>query len=214
MLWEGLFFAFWHSDKGPYQADLAGKISRLFTQIGDLERQKQWFEAFIYISNLHWDKVDNYRIDKYLLFLRLQLHEVLLWLKQHSYARETVQDWFNGQLSALFKGENTTSKGIPLQICDVFIQELNKADSEGISYSSLACVLEPFLQTLGTCRNGTLKERIIEKVFDPILENNVTQSESENEGDTDESSSEINYDPRKGKYVDGGRLNPKTQKEV
>lgn len=55
--------------------------------------------------------------------------------------------------------------------------------------------------------------RIIEKVFYPLLENNVTP-EGANESDTDESSSEINYDPKKGKWVDGGKLHPKTQKEI
>ena len=64
---------FWHSDKAPYQKDLAEKITKLFTQIGQVhgpQRQKDWFEAFFYIANLHWDKVDNYRIDKFLMFLR------------------------------------------------------------------------------------------------------------------------------------------------
>ena len=44
-----------------------------------------WFEAFIYIFNLHWDKVDNYRIDKYLMFLRFQFNGVLLFLKSNKY---------------------------------------------------------------------------------------------------------------------------------
>lgn len=81
MIWEGLFYAFWHSDKAPYQHLLSGRITQLFTKLPTLDRQKQWFEAFLYISNLHWDKVDNYRIDKYLMFLRMQLHEVLKCLK-------------------------------------------------------------------------------------------------------------------------------------
>lgn len=102
-----------------------------------------------------------------------------------------------------------------MQLCDVFIQELNKVDSETISYSDLAGVLEPFLQTLGVCRNTTLIQRIVEKIFDPILENNVTPEaqQAENE-DTDDSSAEVNYDPKKGKWVDGGKLPPKTQKEI
>jgi hypothetical protein len=55
-----------------------------------VDRQKAWFEAFLHIANLHWDKVDNYRIDKYLMFLRYQLHEVLQFLKEHSYDEEKV----------------------------------------------------------------------------------------------------------------------------
>ena len=64
---------YWHSDKLTYQRDLAVKIASIFTELdkqGEKEHAQQWFEACIYICNLHWDKVDNYRIDKYLMFLR------------------------------------------------------------------------------------------------------------------------------------------------
>ena len=46
-----------------------------------------------------------------------------------------------------------------------------------------------------------------------MLENNVTPSDNESSGeDTEES--EVNYDPKKGKWVDGGKLPPKTIKEI
>ena len=122
--------------------------------------------------------------------------------------------WFNGHIKRLFQEENTVSKGIPLQLCDVFIQELNKVDAESISYTALASLLSPFLHALGNCRNRTLRERIVEKVFEPLLENNVTPENKESDGETDDSSSEVNYDPKLGKYVDGGKLPPKTQKEI
>jgi hypothetical protein len=118
-------------------------------------------------------------------------------------------NWFKGQIAKLFLEENTVSKGIPLQICDVFLQELNKADAENISYKAIAEILSPFLSALGKCKNKTLTQRIIEKIFSPLLENNVTP-EGQSEGDTDDSSSEINYDPKKGKFIDGGKLPPKT----
>lgn len=164
---------------------------------------------------MHWDKVDNYRIDKYLMLLRYQLHEVLLFLKANDY-REDLVTWFGGLLTQLFKEENFASKGIPLQICDVFLQELNKTDGEQISCSNIAALLGPFLQALATCRNVILLRRIEEKVFHPMLDNNVTPvtQDGASGDDTDDSSSEINYDPKRGKWVDGGKLPPKTQKEI
>ena len=36
-------------------------------------RKKAWFENFLYIFNSHWDKIDNFRIDKFLMFLRFML---------------------------------------------------------------------------------------------------------------------------------------------
>ncbi len=123
-------------------------------------------------------------------------------------------NWFNGQVKRLFLEENTVSKGIPLQLCDVFLQELNKVDAQNISYKNLSDLLSPFLAALGSCKNRTLNQRILEKVFSPLLENNITPENASSEDDTDDSSSEINYDPKLGKYVDGGKLPPKTQKEI
>ena len=124
--------------------------------------------------------------------------------------------WFSSLLRQLFKEENFGSQGIPLQLCDVFLQELNKVDAENISYANLAQMLQPFLLTFATCRNNILLKRIEEKIFSPLMENNITPQGDGNSAsdDTDDSSSEINYDPKKGKWVDGGKLPPKTQKEI
>jgi len=50
-----------------------------------LERQNQWFDAFLYIFNKHWNRVDNFRIDKFLMFLRFHISEVMQMLKQNGY---------------------------------------------------------------------------------------------------------------------------------
>jgi hypothetical protein len=63
-------------------------------------------------------------------------------------------------------------------------------------------------------KNTILLNRLEEKVFSPLLDNNITPENKSDEEDTDDSSSEINYDPKLGKWVDGGKLHPKTFKEV
>lgn len=116
------------------------------------------------------------------------------------------------------EGEQSTlvSRGIPLQICDIFLQELNKSDSLNISYENLSAILDPFLYSIAHSSNKIIVERIIEKVFTPLLENNITQQSNneESENSDDEDNKVINYDPKKGKYIDGGKLPPKTQKEI
>mmetsp|Transcript_29886 Transcript_29886/g.29052 ORF Transcript_29886/g.29052 Transcript_29886/m.29052 type:complete len:115 (+) Transcript_29886:92-436(+) len=96
MIWEGIFFMFWHSDKLSYQKETANKIVRIFS---DLKQrgptyQKKWFQAFIYIFNIHWDKVDNYRIDKYLMLLRFAFNAVIKFLKESGYSSENLE-WFS-----------------------------------------------------------------------------------------------------------------------
>ena len=57
---------------------------------------------------------------------------------------------------------------------------MNKCDQDG-SLEILAKLLDPFLKAMGQISNGELKERIIEKVFHPILENNKTVIEESSE---------------------------------
>lgn len=53
----------------------------------------EWFEQFLYIFNNHWDKVDNYRIDKYLMFLRFMIRESFQFLKDSNYAKDLMH-WY------------------------------------------------------------------------------------------------------------------------
>jgi len=112
---------------------------------------------------LHWDKVDNFRIDKFLMFLRFQFNQVLAFMKQSNYEPELMK-WYQKLIKTLFlnsqKSANTAT-GIPLQICDVFLKEMNKVDNL-VSLDNLAAILDPFLASLSLISNGELKERIID----------------------------------------------------
>lgn len=167
---------------------------------------------------MHWDKVDNYRIDKYLMFMRYQFNAVLQFLKTHNYLKEVssssnnlaIQDveWLTKLIKCLFVEDELASKGIPLQICDIFLQELNQVDSQDISFTNLAAILDPFLYTMAHSSNRILINRIQEKVFLPILENNVTVEEKT----ADETETlDANGQP---KWRDGGKLPLKTEKEI
>jgi len=63
---------------------------------------------------------------------------------------------------------------------------------------------------LSNCRNRILVQRIIDKIFIPLLENNVTSSQESEKEDESEEEEEINYDKNRGKWVDGGKLHPRT----
>lgn len=50
--------------------------------IKSIHNKKVWYENFLYIFNSHWNKVDNFRIDKYLMFLRFMFNQLLRLLKE------------------------------------------------------------------------------------------------------------------------------------
>ena len=114
------------------------------------EHKQKWFESFLYIFNLRWDKVDNFRIDKFLMLLRMMFSQVLSYLKSASYDSGSIH-WYEQTMVRLFSTQSMgdSASGIALQICDIFVQELNKVDKH-INLDKMASVLKPFLELLAT----------------------------------------------------------------
>ena len=83
---------------------------------------------------------------------------------------------------------------------------MNKVDNQ-VSLDNLAAILQPFLGSLALISNGELKERIIDQIFNPLLENNKTVTESDDE-------EELAKREKHHRLVDGGKLPPRTVKEI
>ena len=201
----------WHSDKPQYQKECCEKISSIMENLQENGHKQEWFQAFIYVFNLHWNKVDNYRIDKFLMFLRMMFAQLVKYVKATSYS-ESALKWYQETIYQVINGSQKqaeTAQGIALQICDIFVQELNNVDKDA-SLDQLAGLLQPFLRNLAQLPSCELRERLIDKVFYPVLENNTTEKAPESEDEEE-------VMKRKEKHhrtVDGGKLPPKTQKEI
>ena len=61
----------------------------------------------MYIFNKHWDKVDNFRIDKYLMLVRSIFSAVFMVLKTTGYKKADLE-WLEKLLLSLFQ-DNTTA---------------------------------------------------------------------------------------------------------
>ena len=170
--------------------------------IQNSENKQQWFTACLYILNKHWDKVDNFRIDKFLALLRHMFSQVLSYLKSTGYSESAVT-WLHSLLDKLFQ-ENASAQGICLQICDVFIPELGKVDKDSISLEQIGKLLRPFMTAMAKSEQTAFKERIVDRIFEPLLESNVTEPGS------DESESE----EENLALVDGGKMSKRSRKAV
>lgn len=91
----------WHSDKPQYQHECCQKIAGIMESLQDCERKKEWFAQFLFIFNRHWDRVDNFRIDKFLMFLRFQFHQLLKFLQQNQ-SEPGLLEWYQNLILKLF----------------------------------------------------------------------------------------------------------------
>lgn len=112
----------WHSDKPLYQKACGEKIASIMSVLKSPENKMEWFENFLYIFNSHWDKIDNFRIDKYLMFLRFMFRQALQFMKDSEYNEGYVQ-WYQNSIYRLYKSQlsSEAASGVTLQICDIFL---------------------------------------------------------------------------------------------
>ena len=172
--------------------------------LGSKEHKQEWFKACLYILNKHWDKVDNFRIDKFLALLRHMFSQCMTFLKENDYSQDLVE-WFQALLNKVFN-DSISAQGISLHIADIFVPELGKIDQDGISLEQIAKLIQPFLTALAKSGQAILRERIVERIFEPLLESNVTLPDSDEES---EESEEENL-----ALVDGGKLSKSSKKRV
>ena len=105
----------------------------------------------------------------------MKFNALLTFMKDNKYD-SNITEWYQELIYKLLIDSqqlNVAAAGIALQICDVFVQELNKVDKD-TSLENLVIILDPFLRALGKISNGELKERITNSIFKPLLENNKT----------------------------------------
>lgn len=193
-------------------ASLMGSIGKKVDPLIATERRKSFFDAALYILNKMWDKIDNFRIDKFLGLLRHLFAQALLLIKENQYATE-LTSWMNEILLNRILLDDLAAQGIALQISDIFVVELGKIDSKNISMDQMAALLDPFMVTISRSNSEVLKMRIIEKVFLPLLESNVTVPDSDDDtSDSDKEEQESEEEDLA--LVDGGKMSRRTRKAV
>ena len=75
-------------------------------------------------------------------------------------------------------------------------------------------MLDPFLSGLANCRHRILVQRIKDKIFLPLLENNITPTIKESDSSEDENEDSKINDKKEFEWADGGKMSKKTVKEV
>lgn len=94
-----------------------------------------WIDAFLYIFTKHWNKVDNFRIDKFLMLIRMQIEECLALVVKHEVKGE-VFTWFVGLLDRILAEKDANqigTHGITLHLADIFVTCLGEIAADTIS---------------------------------------------------------------------------------
>ncbi|CAD7964223.1 unnamed protein product [Amoebophrya sp. A25] len=89
-LWRALFYCLWMSDKKPVQQALSVHIAQL-TQCIDKEKVSLWMGAFLEVMQTEWPKLDTWRMNKFLLMVRIQMAEMFSFVQKQDWESEVIE---------------------------------------------------------------------------------------------------------------------------
>merc|ERR1719189_472444 len=76
-LWKGLFYCYWMSDKPLVQEELAESISSMVAIFQNSQNSIGFIRAFAKTFQREWNRVDRWRMDKTMMFVRRFLRQSL-----------------------------------------------------------------------------------------------------------------------------------------
>jgi ribosomal RNA-processing protein 1 len=197
MVWKGLFYCFWHSDKTPVQQELAQRLSNLVSDLKPLNVAVTFWETFLDTMAREWSSIDRLRLDKFMSLVRMFMHSTLKRMSNENWHPEVVVPMWD-PLGRTLQRVNEGDKGhlitgLALHISHVFLDELEqvcinaaKSTGEGAAASSmngsheedlpdtipadvLSFFVEPFRNIMCTSNSRAVVERVVDSVYNKLV---------------------------------------------
>lgn len=174
-VFEGIYFNLWHADKPSYQEELSRQISQLIRLVPALPDKLTFVRMLYRTISEHWDTIDGYRIEKFLMLVGFIHAEVIHVIIGAAHALEVIEKF----MKVIFD-EILTAKSIPLGIAmhlaDVHLREMHRCfqefDAFKLKQPEIEAMIQPFLECLRNTENRQLFNRIHDKVFLELIKSN------------------------------------------
>ena len=190
-IWKGLHYCFWMSDKPLVQEELAEAISSLVHTF-DIEKEAviEFIKGGLVTEAREWTGIDQWRMDKFMMFLRRFLRQIFNFLAKTQWERvPAIQTVFSQAVIS----NKEAALGFRLHFTDVFLEELAKIGGENLKSEVILALVEPFASQL-VDQNGDerLAKHIVERIFQHLMRQSDVGIASEEalDGDDDEDDDE------------------------
>ena len=161
-LWKALYYCLWLADKAPIQYELAKRISEMQFSF---KKNKLWllfFKIFFRILFREWDKLDQYRVNKFYTLIRMIVKDSIVKLSSARWPNKTLNNYLQIiEQEILVKKPN----GIRFHLADIYLSEIANATNGQISTIHFMKLLSPFFISLSNTDDIIFHERIIKKIF-------------------------------------------------
>ncbi|XP_017777404.1 PREDICTED: ribosomal RNA processing protein 1 homolog [Nicrophorus vespilloides] len=200
VLWKGLFYSMWMSDKLLIQEECAENIAHLMHKLND--NQLMFFKCGLKTLCNEWFGIDQLRLDKFLMFARRLVRQALIVVRNNEWKFEYVKQFQDIMTETVLNPKPSGFLGLTMHISDIYWEEISKVSQGKMTHKTLNELLLPFLHFIVALDNACDIQNFSENIFRYLIKQTDLHIEYEEK-----------FDAWRNMGYPGGDIN-KLQKEV
>ncbi|OXB79556.1 UNVERIFIED_CONTAM: hypothetical protein H355_000372 [Colinus virginianus] len=169
-IWKGLFYCMWMQDKPLLQEELADNISQLIHVIQNTEAQHLFIRTFWQTMNREWNGIDNLRLDKYYMLIRMILRQSFEVLKRNDWDESLRELLLQLLMEEVMDPDSNAPKGIKFHFIDIYLQELAKVGAKELTADQNLKFIEPFCNFVAKSKDPPMMYAVATGIFEIIVD--------------------------------------------
>ncbi|XP_035171813.1 ribosomal RNA processing protein 1 homolog B [Oxyura jamaicensis] len=169
-IWKGLFYCMWMQDKPLLQEELANNISQLIHVIQSTEARHLFIQTFWQTMSREWNGLDNLRLDKYYMLIRLILRQSFEVLKRNGWDESLRELLLQLLMKEVMDPDSNTPSGIKFHLIDIYLQELAKVGAKELTADQNLKFIEPFCKFVAKSKDPSMMHAVASGIFEVIVD--------------------------------------------
>ncbi|GAB1295287.1 Ribosomal RNA processing protein 1 homolog A [Apodemus speciosus] len=169
-VWKGLFYCMWMQDKPLQQEELGRTIAQLVHAFQTREAQLQFLRAFWQTMIREWVGIDRLRLDKFYMLMRMVLNESLKAVKIGGWEERQIEQLLELLTAEVLSPDSQAPSGVKSHFLEIFLEELTKVGAAELTADQNLQFIEPFCQIAARTKDSLVLHKIIQNIFETIVE--------------------------------------------
>ncbi|NXH94693.1 RRP1B protein, partial [Pachycephala philippinensis] len=169
-IWKGLFYCMWMQDKPLLQEELAANISQLIHVFQNTEARHLFIQTFWQTMNREWNGIDNLRLDKYYMLMRLILRQSFEVLKRNEWDEGLVEPLLQLLMKEVMDPDSNSPTGIKFHFIDIYLDELAKVGAKELTADQNLKFIEPFCRMAAKSKDRCVLHAVATGIFEMIVD--------------------------------------------
>ncbi|NXF37467.1 RRP1B protein, partial [Nyctibius bracteatus] len=169
-IWKGLFYCMWMQDKPLLQEELADNISQLIHVIQNTEARYLFIQTFWQTMNREWNGIDNLRLDKYYMLMRMILRQSFEVLKRNEWDESLIEPLLQLLMKEVIEPDSNAPTGIQLHFIDIYLAELAKVGAKELTADQNLKFIEPFCKIAAKSKDRFVLHAVATGIFEIIVD--------------------------------------------